>query len=117
MVDQASPPHLFANVLARVHAVCEALAAEGAVGLSTSCGFLALYQKEHRRIGRRPAFMADFMLLLDGRDRFRARVLRAFARQPELFRGILAAHVGRSTPAAFAANSLALSWRMLRDTV
>jgi len=29
MADQASPPHLFANVLARVHAVCAALAAEG----------------------------------------------------------------------------------------
>src|SRR6202167_1635009 len=29
MIDKASPPHLFANVLARVHAVCEALAAEG----------------------------------------------------------------------------------------
>ncbi|MEA2863540.1 MAG: arginyl-tRNA synthetase [Bradyrhizobium sp.] len=29
MVDQASPPHLFANVLARVHAACGALAAEG----------------------------------------------------------------------------------------
>jgi arginyl-tRNA synthetase len=28
MVDTASPPHLFANVLARVHAVCSALAAE-----------------------------------------------------------------------------------------
>src|SRR3984885_2558470 len=28
MADQASPPHLFANVLARVHAVCAALAAE-----------------------------------------------------------------------------------------
>src|ERR1700679_195881 len=28
MVEQASPPHLFANVLARVHAVCSALAAE-----------------------------------------------------------------------------------------
>jgi arginyl-tRNA synthetase len=29
MADQASPPHLFANVLARVHAVCGALATEG----------------------------------------------------------------------------------------
>src|ERR1700709_1490011 len=29
MVGSASPPHLFANVLARVHAVCGALAAEG----------------------------------------------------------------------------------------
>jgi arginyl-tRNA synthetase len=29
MADQASPPHLFADVLARVHAVCGALATEG----------------------------------------------------------------------------------------
>jgi arginyl-tRNA synthetase len=29
MVDKASPQHLFANVLARVHAVCGALASEG----------------------------------------------------------------------------------------
>jgi arginyl-tRNA synthetase len=29
MAEQASPPHLFADVLARVHAVCGALAAEG----------------------------------------------------------------------------------------
>ena len=29
MIDQAAPPHLFANVLARVHAVCGTLAAEG----------------------------------------------------------------------------------------
>jgi arginyl-tRNA synthetase len=29
MIDKASPPHLFANVLARVHAVCGVLAAEG----------------------------------------------------------------------------------------
>ena len=29
MSDKASPPHLFANVLARVHAACGALAAEG----------------------------------------------------------------------------------------
>ena len=29
MVDSSQPQHLFANVLARVHAVCGALAAEG----------------------------------------------------------------------------------------
>ena len=29
MAEKASPPHLFADVLARVHAVCGALAAEG----------------------------------------------------------------------------------------
>jgi 2-polyprenyl-6-methoxyphenol hydroxylase-like FAD-dependent oxidoreductase len=86
-----------------------------ALARALEAGDLALYQKEHRRIARRPTFMADFMLLLDGRDRFRARVFRAFAAQPELFAGMLAAHVGRSTPAAFVSNSLALGWRMLRD--
>ncbi len=34
------------RVLAALRANAEALAADGAVGLSTSCGFLALYQKE-----------------------------------------------------------------------
>src|SRR5258706_5371015 len=34
------------RVLAALKANAEALAADGAVGLSTSCGFLALYQKE-----------------------------------------------------------------------
>lgn len=85
-----------------------------ALARSLAAGDLALYQKEHRRIGRRPAFMADFMLLLDGRNRFRRRVLRAFAARPKLFGEMLATHVGGSTPAAFASNSLALGWRMLR---
>jgi arginyl-tRNA synthetase len=31
MVDSSATPHLFANVLARVHAACQALAAEGAL--------------------------------------------------------------------------------------
>src|SRR5947208_2270968 len=34
------------RVLAALKANAEALAAEGAVGLSTSCGFLALYQDD-----------------------------------------------------------------------
>ena len=34
------------RVLAALEANAEALAAEGAVGLSTSCGFLALYQDD-----------------------------------------------------------------------
>jgi arginyl-tRNA synthetase len=36
MVDKASSQHLFANVLARVHAVCGALAAEGGWGIDPS---------------------------------------------------------------------------------
>jgi flavin-dependent dehydrogenase len=57
-------------------------------------GDLARYQKQHRQIGRRSAFMADLMLSLDGRDRFRHWILRAFAAKPDLFRRLLATHVG-----------------------
>jgi flavin-dependent dehydrogenase len=57
-------------------------------------GDLARYQKEHRQIGRRPAFMADLMLSLDGRDRLRHWILRMFAAKPDLFRRMLATHVG-----------------------
>ena len=55
---------------------------------------LTLYQAEHRRIGRRPEFMADVMLLLDRRTRLRRRVLRAMASHPGLFARLLSLHVG-----------------------
>ena len=85
-----------------------------ALAEALAAGDLGSYQKEHRRIGRRPAFMSDFLLLLDGRDRFRRSILRAFAAQPQLFRGMLAAHVGRSTASAFVSHTIALGWRLLR---
>ena len=57
----------------RPRALADALAA----------GDLALYQAEHRRIGRRPAFMADLMLLLDGR-RAAVAALRAWRPWPPI---------------------------------
>jgi hypothetical protein len=50
------------KVLAALEANAQALAAEGAVGLSTSCGFLALYQKELQQ--RSPIPVATSALLL-----------------------------------------------------
>ena len=55
-------------------------------------GDLSSYQAEHRRIGRRPEFMADLMLLLDQRSRLRDRVMRTLAGEPALFAGFLAMH-------------------------
>ena len=67
-------------------------------------------QAAHRRIGRRPEFMADLMLMLDGRARLRARTLRAMAARPSLFAGMLAMHVGELSPLGFFTNGLALGW-------
>jgi flavin-dependent dehydrogenase len=59
-------------------------------------GDLALYGAEHRRIGRRPAFMADLMLMLDGRRRLRSATFAALAAYPGLFARLVALHVGES---------------------
>ena len=78
-----------------------------------AAGDLSLYQAEHRRIGRRPEWMADLMLLLDRRGSLRSRVMRAFAKEPNLFAGMLAMHVGQQSTTEFLTNGLALGWRMV----
>jgi flavin-dependent dehydrogenase len=76
-------------------------------------GDLASYQAGHRALARRPAVMARLMLMLEHRERLRSRAMRAFMREPRLFARILATHVGAASPRDFAANGLALSWKML----
>jgi hypothetical protein len=51
------------RVLAALKANAEALAAEGAVGLSTSCGFLALYQKELEQVSPVPVATSALLLI------------------------------------------------------
>ena len=74
---------------------------------------LSLYETAHRRLAIRPRFMADFMLTMDRRNWLRKRALPALAAHPDLFRGLLAMHVGEARTSAFAANCVALGWRML----
>lgn len=76
-------------------------------------GDLSGYQAEHGRIGRRPAWMAGMMLMLDQRHGLRHRAMRAMAARPGLFAGMLAMHVGELSPAGYLTNGLALGWRML----
>jgi flavin-dependent dehydrogenase len=87
----------------------QAVALAGAL----EAGDLTLYQTEHQRIGKRPEFMADVMLLLDGRGLLRRRALRAFEGHPRLFARMLAMHVGDLSPFDSMTNGLALGWRML----
>jgi flavin-dependent dehydrogenase len=52
------------------------------------------YQAAHRRLARRPAIMAQLMLLLDRFPRLRPLVLRTFGAKPFIFERLLAVHVG-----------------------
>jgi menaquinone-9 beta-reductase len=76
-------------------------------------GDFAQYETAHRRLGIRPRFMADLMLSIDRWPRLRQRALPALAAHPDLFRGLLAMHVGAARTTDFAVNCLALGWRML----
>ena len=58
-----------------------------------AAGDLERYQAEHRSLGRKPLFMADFMLLLDRSPWLRRRVLRLMAARPAIFGSLLALHV------------------------
>ncbi len=90
-----------ANALARCLAAGEAQ------------GGLSRYEEEHRRLRRRPAFMADLMLLMGRRDWLRRRTLSVLSTQRDVFPAMLAMHVGALSPASFAANFLALGWGLL----
>jgi menaquinone-9 beta-reductase len=57
-------------------------------------GKLNLYEAAHRRLAARPMFMADLLLLLDGRQVLQDRALAYLARHPGVFRLLLAWHVG-----------------------
>jgi flavin-dependent dehydrogenase len=72
------------------------LAFRQAIALSDALAVRTLdqYQTAHRRMARRPAFMAQLMLILDRFPRLRPLVLQAFASQPALFERLLAMHVG-----------------------
>jgi len=60
---------------------------------------LSAYQAEHRRLARRPVFMANLMLSLDRFPWLRPPVLRVMAFEPAIFAKLLAVHVGAPSPA------------------
>jgi len=76
-------------------------------------GNLDGYQDAHRRLALRPLLMARLMLTLDGHSSFQQRTLRAFRRHPEVFRRLLALHVGSLSPFHIALDGLTLGWGLL----
>ena len=76
-------------------------------------GDLSMYAAEHRRMMRRPRFMADVMLLLDRFPGLRGRAMHALQARPAVFSALLAMHVGERSPAALVASAFPLGWQML----
>ncbi len=72
------------------------------------------YEAAHSQITRTPRNMARLLLTLDGRERFRHRVLGALERQHEAFDSMLAIHTGAKSPLDFGvAQALRLGWNLL----
>lgn len=69
-------------------------------------GDLRAYAAAHRRLARRPAFMAALMLSLDHSAWLRRRVLRALSDDPAIFATQLAMHVGGASIAGFIRQSM-----------
>ena len=74
---------------------------------------LSLYEASHHQICRAPFLMARLLLLLDGHDRLREIALQALASRPQIFDGLLAAHVGARHPARASLDVAALGVRLL----
>ena len=93
--------------------LCLVFQQSAALAEALAAGDLSRYQAAHRRLGRRPALMADLMLLLDRHESMRSRAMRAFAARPPLLSGMLAMHVGELSALGCASNGLALGWQIL----
>jgi flavin-dependent dehydrogenase len=78
-----------------------------------AAGNLARYQREHRRLLRRPAMMARLMLLMGTHPRLRRRTMEVFESHPRSFARMLAMHVGDGTARDCLANGISLGWRVL----
>lgn len=74
---------------------------------------LARYQAAHRKLALRPGLMARLMLMLDARPALQKRALQAFCKRPEIFRRLLALHVGEFSPLDLAVDGLMLGWGLL----
>jgi 2-polyprenyl-6-methoxyphenol hydroxylase-like FAD-dependent oxidoreductase len=74
--------------------LCLSFQQSAALAEAMAVGDLSHYGQQHRRIGRRPAFMADLMLIMNDRNMVRKAAIGVMAAQPWIFGGMLRMHVG-----------------------
>jgi menaquinone-9 beta-reductase len=93
--------------------MCLAFQQASALAFALAAGDLGTYAAQHRRLMRRPSFIADVMLLLDRFPGLRHRAMRALSAKPAIFATLLATHVGARSPSAMVTSALPLGWQML----
>jgi menaquinone-9 beta-reductase len=71
------------------------------------------YEREHRRLSRRPRFVSNLLLFLATRRRIRRRTFQAMRAAPNIFDCLLAYHVGETRLFELAASGAQFSWRFL----
>jgi flavin-dependent dehydrogenase len=76
-------------------------------------GDLTAYQAEHQRLTLRPLLMARLMLLLDNRPQLQHRTLQAFRKRPDIFKHLLALHIGELPARQLVWDGLTLGWGLL----
>jgi flavin-dependent dehydrogenase len=76
-------------------------------------GDLSEYQAEHRRLSRRPAIMGKILLLMGRHAELRSRGMQVLSRNPGIFSGLLALHVGESSAGQLVAATAQLGWHLL----
>jgi menaquinone-9 beta-reductase len=74
---------------------------------------LSGYQEAHRCLLKRPALMANMMLMLDQRSMLREHAMRALAANPQVFARMLAVHVGAASTQQLAVTCALLGWQLL----
>lgn len=80
-------------------------------------GDLARYQVEHRRLARRPLWMARLMLTLDRRPWLQERTLKVFRKHPQIFQRFLDLHLGDLPPLHIVKDGLSLGWGLLTASI
>jgi menaquinone-9 beta-reductase len=78
-------------------------------------GDLSIYEAEHRRLSLRPRWMARLMLTMDRRPRLQRRTLQVFRKHPEIFRRLVALHMGALPPTHLVWDGITLGWGLLNS--
>ena len=94
--------------------LCLAFRQAALLGECLASGDLTRYQKDHRRLIRRPAFMARLMLFMAKHPHLRRRTMQVFQSSPPSFAGMLAMHVGEGSSRDHIASGVALGWELLK---
>ena len=87
--------------------MCLAFKQAAALAAALDAGDLSLYERSHRRIARKPAWMARLLLMLDSNPTLQSKILRALEAHPQIFSALLAMHVGHRPLADV------VSWQLL----